>query len=234
MIGSGTSFSPDRYRDRQPPHRHQPRDQSDRPHRRCRQPDRGGAYPSSLSRKRSSACAIRSVRPLVLGVLDGHYILASKPARSTSSAPNSRDVEPGEVVVLTTAASPLQPFRSSAAALHLRASTSRGPTACQAFHGLRRAQAHRRGLRGRLAFADVVVPFNSGVLGGDGLSRKPGCPSNSALSESLCRPNLHQPADQIRHRREAEAQPQPRNSVASALSSWTTASRGTTRPRSWT
>jgi hypothetical protein len=159
------------------------------------------------------------VRPAGARRLDGAWILASETcALDIIGARFVRDVEPGEIVIVTATASGHQAVREAGAPLlRLRISTSRGPIRrSRALQRLRRAQAHRHAELAKESPvpADVVVPVpDSGVPAAIGLQPGVGaCRSNSASSAttmSAAPSSSRRPYPPSRRASEAQCQPRP-------------------------
>ncbi len=123
------------------------------------------------------------IRPLVLGQLDGHYILASETcALDIIGAHFVRDVENGEIVVISEEGiESVRPFPPQpAAALHLRIYLFRPPRFHRrtAARSMTCARKWARSCRGKSRIeADVVVPVpDSGVPAAIGYARASGIP----------------------------------------------------------
>ncbi len=180
------------------------------------------------------------IRPLVLGELDGHYILASETcALDIIGARFVRDVENGEIVVISERAAskasspfPPQPMRPCIFEYIYFARPD------SIVHG-RSVYEVRKEMGAELAReaavdADVVVPVpDFGRSRGDRLRAGIGHSLRTRHHpQSLCRPHLHS-ADAIgpRTRRASEAQRQPRGGRRQTASSSSTISSCAARHR---
>ena len=138
-------------------------------------------------------------RPLALGQLDDAYIVCSETcALDLIGATYVRDIEPGEVLIISDGGAALAaPVSAGAArALHLRARLLRAARQLrlrpERQRGAHRARPHPRA-RSRRVDADVVVPIpDSGVCAATGFAEASGIPmADGADPQSLRRPHVH-------------------------------------------
>jgi hypothetical protein len=157
------------------------------------------------------------VRPLVLGRLDGAYVLASETcALDIIGAEFVRDIEPGEIVVIDDeGVRASSPSAGAAALLHLRVHLLRAPGFRDGGHArsTRRASASAPSWRAkRRARRRGRAGARFRRAGGDRLRRGSRHPLRARHHpQPLCRPHLHR-ADRPDppSRRQAQAQRQPR------------------------
>ena len=167
-----------------------------------------GAY-SLVALTRDSLIGVRDphgVRPLVLGQLDGAMILASETvAFDIIGASVVRDIEPGEMVIVTDAGvESIKPFaRLPSASVSSSTSTSRGPTASRkGSASTRRGAASGPSSRERRRRRpDVVVPVpDSGVPAAIGFAAEAGLPFELGIIRNhYVGRTFIEPTDRIRH-----------------------------------
>ena len=159
-----------------------------------------GAY-SLVALTRKKLIGVRDplgVRPLVIGQVDGGYVLASETcALDIIDAEFVRDVLPGELVVISDEGiesfKPFPPQRPRFCIFEY-VYFARPDSHHRRPRRLRSAQSHRRRTRARSPVeADMIVPVpDSGVPGALGYSEAANTPVRTGHHpQSLCRPHVH-------------------------------------------